>query len=148
MRWQDVEDQVCRIAEMHWNAPCRPEDIHGIRCDGVIRLSADEMVVLEITKEESLGKLRDDIAKLSSIRNANFHKQIFTRCYFITEEDASSLKTTGVAQNVTVMSVDEFSEHFIGTRQYAYIRTLREFGSAVDPETGSPDESGYTAIQY
>ncbi|PDT20052.1 hypothetical protein [Rhizobium hidalgonense] len=148
MRWQEVEDQVRRIAEMHWNAPCRAEDIHGVRCDGVIRVSTDEMVVIEITKEQNLTKLRTDVSKLSSIRLANFANQIFTKCYFITEHETTSLKATGAAQHVVVMSIDEFSEHFIGTRQYAFIRSSREFGSAVDPETGSPDPSGYTAINY
>ncbi|MFT4147059.1 MAG: hypothetical protein QM644_21685 [Mobilitalea sp.] len=148
MRWQDVEDRVRKIAELHWNAPCRPDTVHGIKCDGIIRVSADEMIAIEITKRDDLGKLRDDIAKLNSIRNANFQSQIFTRCYFVTEQDPSSLKATGLSQNVTVLSVAEFAETFLGGPQYAFLRSEREFGSAVDPETGEPDKALYTPIKY
>jgi hypothetical protein len=76
MRWQDVEDQVRRIAELHWNAPCRAEDIDGVRFDAIIKVSPDEMVAIEITKEKDLGKLRGDVNKLSGLRFSNFQRQI------------------------------------------------------------------------
>lgn len=148
MKWQDLEDQVRRIAELHWNVHCRAEPIHGVKCDAVLRPSPEEMIILEITKEDNLDKLRGDINKLSGLRFANFSQQIFTRCYFITEGDAHSLKEFGASQHVNVMSVDDFMEHFIGTRQYNFQRSQREFGSSVDPETGSPDASSYIPIKY
>lgn len=148
MKWQDVEDQVRRIAELHWNSPCSAEPIDGVKCDGVLRPSPDEMILIEITKEENLGKLRGDINKLSGIRFSNFSRQIFTKCYFVTSGDAHSLKEFGASQNVNVLSVDDFMENFLGTRQYSYIRSQREFGSSVDPETGAPDGLSYTPIRY
>jgi len=148
MKWQDVEDQVRRIAELHWNAPCKAEPVDGVKLDAVIRPSPDEMIIIEITKEDNLGKLRGDINKLSGIRFSNFNRQIFTRCYFITAGDTHSLKEFGASQNVVVLTVDDFMEHFLGARQYSYQRSQREFGSSVDPETGDPDSSSYIPIHY
>ncbi len=148
MRWQDVEDQVRRIAELHWNAPCRPEDIDGVKFDAVIRVSSDEMVAIEITKEDNLGKLRGDVNKLSGLRFANFNRQVFTRCYFVTEHETSSLKAFGASQHVNVLSAEEFAEMFLGTRDYNFQRPLKDFGSSVDPVTGLPDTAKYTPIRY
>lgn len=148
MRWQDVENYVRRIAELHWNAPCRPEDIDGVRFDAIIRISPEEMVAIEITKEDNLGKLRGDVNKLSGLRFGNFQKQVFTRCYFVTASETSSLKQFGAAQHVTVLSAAEFAEMFLGTRDYNFQRTERDFGSSVDPVTGLPDSAKYTPIRY
>ncbi|WP_423211588.1 hypothetical protein [Paracoccus yeei] len=148
MKWQEVEDQVRRIAELHWNAPCRAEPIDGVKCDGVIRVSPEEMVIIEISKDDSIGKLRDDVSKLSGIRFSNFSKQILTRCFFVTEGDTHSLKEFGESKNVSVLSVSDFMEFFLGSRQYKYIRPQRDFGSSVDPNTGEPDSSEYTEIRY
>jgi hypothetical protein len=148
MRWQDLEAQVRRIAELHWNGPCRPEEFAGVKFDAIIRISSDEMIALEITKEKNLSKLRGDINKLSGLRNSNFQKNIFTRCYFVTEVETTSLKEFGKSQNVSVYSCEEFSELFLGTRQYNYLRPQREFGSSVDPQTGMPDSAAYTPISY
>lgn len=148
MRWQDLEAQVRRIAELHWNGPCRPEEFAGVKFDAIIRISSDEMIALEITKEKNISKLRGDINKLSGLRNSNFQKNIFTKCYFITENETTSLKEFGQSQNVSVYSCDEFSELFLGTRQYNYLRPQREFGSSVDPQTGMPDSAAYTPISY
>jgi hypothetical protein len=148
MRWQDVEEQVRRIAEMHWNAICRPEDIGGVRFDAIIRVSPEEVVAIEITKENNLNKLRGDINKLSGLRIQNFQNNIFTRCYFITEHDASSLKQFGNSQNVNVLSANDFAQMFLGTRDYNFHRPRRDFGSSVDPTTGLPDSAKYTPIHY
>lgn len=120
MKWQDVEVQVRQIAEHHWNAVCRAEDIGGVRYDAIIRVSPEEMIALEITKEDNINKLRSNISKLAVLRNINFTKQILTRCYFITDKDASSLKQTGEAMNVNVLSVSDFANQFIGTRAYNF----------------------------
>lgn len=148
MRWQEVESQVRRIAESHWNAPCRAEDINGVRYDAIIRISPEEMVAIEITKEKNINKLRSDVTKLSSLRLHNFGSQIFTRCFFVTEGDSSSLKETGQGLHVTVLSAAEFGQLFLGSRDYSFQRTTKDFGSSVDPITGMPDTAKYTPISY
>ena len=106
------------------------------------------MVVIEISKDDSIGKLRDDVNKLSGIRFSNFSKQILTRCFFVTEGDTHSLKEFGESKNVSVLSVSDFMELFLGSRQYTYIRPQRDFGSSIDPNTGEPDSSEYIEIRY
>lgn len=146
--WAHTEARVRQIAEANWSAPCRPREFAGVRYDAVIEHRPDYLIVIEVTNESNLGKLREDIAKLAQIRFSNFSKSIFTDCYFITRDDTTSLKESGAAQNVTVLSVHEFSELFLGSREYIYERTEIQFGSAVDPDSGEKDTTPYTPIEY
>lgn len=148
MNWSDFEDSVRAIASSHWSTPATPEYIAGVRCDAVIRLSSDEIVVIEITKERTLSKLRDDLAKFASIRTALIPDGVVVRSYFISAFEVSSLKDTGRAQKVEVLSVKEFREKFIGKDSYEYQRSQVEFGSALDPETNKADMSPYVPIKY
>lgn len=148
MEWQDLEVQVRQIAEAHWNAQCEARTLHGVKCDGVIELTPDHWVAIEISKEYSLAKLREDLGKFSAIRPAQFAQNIYTECIFVTLGETSSLKDSAKNANVQIYSVEEFSAKFTGQKSYNYVRSQREFGSAVDPDTGSPDTSAYTKIAY
>lgn len=148
MEWQELEVQVRQIAEAHWNAPCEPRTLHGVKCDGVIELSSDHWVAIEISKENTLAKLREDLAKFSTIRPAQFSKNIYTECLFVTLGETSSLKDSARNANVQIYSVEEFSAKFTGQKSYNFNRNKRQFGSAVDPDTGVRDTSIYTEISY
>lgn len=114
MNWQDFEESVRQIASSHWSAPARAEEIAGVRCDAVIRVSPDEIIAIEITKEDNLGKLRTDLAKFASIRAALVPEGIVVRSFFVSAHEVSSLRVTGRAQKVEVLSVKEFREKFVG----------------------------------
>ncbi|MGO8151457.1 NACHT domain-containing NTPase [Rhizobium leguminosarum] len=146
--WAKLEDDVRTIAQTHWNAPCKPRTIHGVRCDGVIEVKSDYWIAIEISKSDSLEKLRTDVAKFASIRMAQMAKGIYTECMFITAGDTSSLKDTGRSNNVDVMSIAEFAGKFIGKDEYVFIRNNQKFGSAVDPDTGSKDNASFAEVQY
>lgn len=146
--WSKLEDDVRTIAQTHWNAPCSPRTIHGVRCDGVIEVKRDHWIAIEISKSNTLDKLRTDIAKFGAIRLAQMAAGIYTECLFITAGETSSLKDTGRANNVEVMSVAEFAGRFIGKGEYAHIRSAQKFGSAVDPDTGGKDNATFAEVHY
>lgn len=148
MDWDKLEEQVRKIAETHWNSPCKPRVLHGVKCDGVIEITSDHWIAIEISKENSLSKLRTDLAKFSVMRIAQFTENILTQCYFITSQDTSSLKESGRSNKVEVLSIEEFSAKFIGKEQYKFVRNQRQFGSAVDPDTGDADTSKYAKVSY
>ena len=62
--WKALEDYVRGVAALRWSVPCRPEHIDGVDFDGVCRISEDELVLIEITTERTLQKVRDDINKI------------------------------------------------------------------------------------
>lgn len=148
MNWQEFEDNVRRIASSKWNAPAKPEEIAGVRCDAVVRVSPEEVVVIEITKEKSLSKLRTDLAKFASIRTALIPEGVVVRSYFISAQDVSSLRDTGKAHKVEVLSVKDFREAFVGKESYENERERIEFGSALDPETNKGDASAFVETGY
>lgn len=146
--WAKLEEDVRIIAQTHWNAPCKPRVVHGVRCDGIIEVRKDYWIAIEVSKSDSLEKLRTDLAKFAAIRLAQMAQGIYTECLFITAGETSSLKETGRSNNVDVMSVAEFSGRFVGKEEYVYIRGNQKFGSAVDPDTGSKDNSSFAEVMY
>jgi uncharacterized protein YjbI with pentapeptide repeats/Cdc6-like AAA superfamily ATPase len=146
--WAQLESDVRTIAEAHWSASCKPRTIDGVRIDGVIEVKSNYWILIEVSKSDTLEKLRTDLAKFSAIRMAQMSKGIFTECLFITSGETSSLKNTGEANHVEVMSVSEFSEKFVGKSQYEFIRSKQKFGSAVDPDTGEKDNSQFATVNY
>lgn len=148
MKWQDFEEEVRKIAASHWSCPAIPETIAGVKCDAVLRPSHEEMIVIEITKENNLAKLRDDLAKFATIRAAMVPQGIVVRSFFVSANEVSSLRESGKAQNVKVLAVREFRERFVGKDAYETERKKLEFGSAVDPESGLPDTAPFIPIRY
>lgn len=148
MNWQDFEVSVREIAASHWNTSAIPEVVAGVKCDAVLRPSADEMIVVEITKEKDLSKLRTDLAKFASIRSAFVPDGIVVRSIFISAHEVSSLRETGKAQKVEVLSVREFREKFVGKDAYEFQRRSAEFGSAIDPETKKTDQAKFVHVEY
>lgn len=148
MNWQDFEENVRQIASSHWNAPAKAEEIAGVRCDAVIRVSSDEIVAIEITKENSLAKLRTDLAKFASIRTALVPDGIVVRSFFVSAHEVTSLRATGKAQKVEVLSVKEFREKFVGKERYEHARKNVEFGSAFDPDTNKGDAGAFVETGY
>lgn len=147
--WQELEAIVRAGAEAKFGARARAETIAGVKCDCVIDLQNGSVVVVEISKETSLQKLRTDLAKFNVLRPHFFGKQIFPRCYFITLDDPTdALIESGKANHVEVQSVLQFLNYLFGTLRYSTVRRTRAFGSAVDIYSGQPDESKYVRVGY
>ena len=66
--WQQLERSVRAVAEAKSGGTARAEDIAGVKCDCVIRLTDGSVVIIEITKEKALDKLRQDVIKFNTIR--------------------------------------------------------------------------------
>lgn len=81
--WKQLEDHVRGIAELRWKTACKPEHLHGVDVDGVVRVSDSEIVLIEITKERNLEKVRSDLNKLLPIRTNLSVQGIICRCYIV-----------------------------------------------------------------
>ena len=65
MNWKELEKKVREIATFRWNCNAVTETIAGVKCDCVLKLSTDHWIVIEITKENNLTKVREDIIETS-----------------------------------------------------------------------------------
>lgn len=148
MDWQSLETEARKIAASVWAAPCTAELVNGVRCDGVIKFRPDYWILIEVSKSNTLDKLRTDLAKFGAMRLFLMSQQIYAECYFITAGDTSSLRITGEGMNVGVYSLAEFGSKFLGSSQYFNERRLAPFGSAVNPDTGEVDSIPYIEITY
>lgn len=147
--WQELEAIVRSGAEAKFGARARAETIAGVKCDCVIDLQNGSVVLVEISKENTLEKLRTDLAKFNVLRPFYFGKQVFPRCYFITLDDPTeSLIDSGKANHVDVQSISQFLNYLFGTLRYSTVRRTRPFGSAVDIYSGEPDETKYVKVSY
>jgi hypothetical protein len=147
--WQRLEQIVRRLAEAKFSAIARAEDIAGVKCDCVLRPADGSAVIIEITKERSIDKLRTDLAKFNTIRPHFFSQNIFPRCFFITLSNPTpALIAGGIASHVTVQSVTQFVNSMAGFGDYLNLRKRLPFGSAIDLYTGAPDDRSYVGVEY
>lgn len=149
MKWQDFENQVRDIASFRWNCNAHTETIAGVKCDCVLKVDIDNWIVVEITKENDLSKVRTDIAKLVTVRNALTLQQIYCKCYFVMKDGPTdSMRAAGNAQNINVLSADEFQNEYFDYKTYVYNRGRKQFGSLINSETGQPENNTYISVSY
>ena len=135
--WKSLEDYVRGVAELRWNAQCRPEHIDGVDFDGVVRVSADELILIEITKERTLQKVRDDINKLLPTKVNLATQGLICRAFIVLEEEpTNSMVEAGKVSHIAVMSANSFERSFFDFESYNALRIKLPFGSAVDSKTG------------
>lgn len=149
MKWQDLERLIRTIAEVKFGATARAEDIAGVKCDCVIHINDGSVVLVEISKEDKLEKLRTDLSKFAILRNHFFQRNIFPRCYFVTwGEPTPSLIEAGKSSFVNVFSVTQFFDELFGLLKYTHARKSLPFGSAVNLYSGEPDTTDYVPVTY
>lgn len=149
MTWQEFEKYVKIIATYKWETPATAETINGVKVDCILKIRDDFWVAVEITQDESLSKLRIDLAKFATIRPYLMSQNIYAQCYFITETTPpSSLYESGKGHNVTVLSLSEFDASFFDYNSYRYARNQKKFGSAVNLTSGEKDTRKYVPVKY
>jgi hypothetical protein len=147
--WKSLEDYVRGVAELRWSAICRPEHIDGVDFDGVVRVSADELVLIEITKERTLQKVRDDINKLLPTKVKLATQGLICRAFVVLEEEpTNSMVEAGKASHIGVMSAEAFERSFFDFESYNTLRVKLPFGSAVDSKTGENDPRNFIPVNY
>ncbi len=149
MTWQAFERRIREIASLRWNCNAVAETIAGVKCDCVLKPDKDQWIVVEITEECNLEKVRTDVAKLWNVKNSLFSQGIFCRCYFVTQgTPTDSMRLSGEAQKIFIMSEKEFRNEYFDYSSYVHIRKQKQFGSLINIETGEPEDNIYTNVSY
>lgn len=147
--WQELEKIVRMVAEAKFGGPARAETIAGVKCDCVVHLNDGSVIVIEVSKETTIDKLRTDLAKFNTLRPHFFQQNIFPKFFFITSQDpTSALIEAGKANYVNVYSLAQFFNTMLGVDDYAHERMGQPFGSAIDLYSGEPDQNKYVQVSY
>ncbi len=148
--WRSFEGKVRSVASHIWNGNCSPQNIGGVDLDGVLLLGPDAQIFIEITEERKLNKVREDINKLLTARNAYLQEfQSFPRCYCVIDGTVTSgMLDAAKPHKINVLSYDDFSKIFFDFDKYRFARETVAFGSALNPLTGAKDDREYIDVTY
>jgi hypothetical protein len=147
--WKSLEYYVRHISEVMWDVPFLPERIDGVNFDAIGRISDEEIILLEITEEHNLDKVRTDCAKILAFKMRMAAQSIVVRAFIILKnEPTPGMVDIGKPDKIKVMSVASFSQQAFDFKNYVTLRSAGTFGSSIDPITGKPDTNGYIPVSY
>ena len=146
--WQQLEKDTRKLAEAVWGGNAIPEVEAGVKCDTILKYREDYWVLVEISKQDTLAKVREDLAKFALLKPALMSRGIYAECYFVTSGEHSSLIESGKSLNVEVHTPTTFANKFLGSSAYIDERSRHPFGSAVNPDSGKKDDALYTPTFY
>lgn len=147
--WKVLEDYVRGVASLRWSVSCKQEHIDGVDFDGVCRISADELVLIEITTERTLQKVRDDLNKIIPTKLKLAIKGLVCRGFVVLDiEPTDSMVEVGRSSHITVCSALEFARTFFDFPSYDSLRSKLPFGSAIDSKTGANDSRKFIPVEY
>lgn len=67
MDWSDLENSVREIASIRYARPCEKIRLEtGVAHDCVLKLDENHWIIVEITKNKNLDKIRGDVNRLFS----------------------------------------------------------------------------------
>jgi len=147
--WVNLEESVRQYSGYIWNRAACEKRIDGVNFDCYLEISPQEIVVVEVTENNSLSKIRGDINKINTIRINNAVKGVVVRAFIVCDyHPTKGMVEAGEESNIEVTSFIDFKKKFFDFRDYEFARRNRQFGSAVDPVTGRDDKSKYTPVKY
>lgn len=147
--WKNLEDYVRGIASLKWSVPCIPEHIDGVDFDGVCRVSSDELVLIEITTERTLQKVRDDLNKIKPTKLRLATEGLICRGFVVLDQEPTdSMVEAGENSHIKVCSAENFERTFFDFQSYESLRNKLPFGSAVNSKTGINDDRNFISVKY
>lgn len=147
--WNTLEVKVRDIASVIWNRQFMAERISGVNFDAVARLSEEEIVLIEVTEQHSLEKVRSDVAKIQAVKLNFLAQGILAKAYIVLSTDPTpGMLEIGKDSKVSVLSIESLSRQAFDFRSYSTKRSQLAFGSAINPNTGKPDSHNYVPVDY
>lgn len=148
-RWKTFEDQVRGIAALIFGSACNPGRIAGVNFDGVIEKDELETVVIEISQQNDLGKVRQGITRLTLARQTLAVEGTLLRGFVVlSETPTQSMLDAASAAKMVVVSANQFAAIYFEFPKYKTARLGASFGSSIDPVTGNIDEVKYVPVRY
>lgn len=149
IEWKKLEDQVRDLASIIWSRPAASRKIQGTAFDAVIEVSEEEIILIEVTKNMTLDKVRNDIYRHRGVKLNYAAESVLAKCFIIlSEEPTSAMIELGQCSKVKVISISEFIREAFDYRTYVNVRKDLIFGSAINPTTGKPDNHDFVPVKY
>lgn len=147
--WKKLENDVLTFSSILYGAPAKKENIEGINFDAVIHLPQNQLILIEITRNFTLDKIRGDINRLSTARTNLFLKGQMAQCILVIhKEPTTDMETTANGAHIQLLSYEQFVNQVIDFEKYITLRSNKVFGSAINPSTGESDTQEYIPATY
>ncbi|MEG8203861.1 hypothetical protein SE916_11010 [Pseudomonas sp. 5FOS] len=147
--WKQLEEHTRNLASIIWKRPAIPERIHGVNFDAVLRISEEEIVLIEITEESNLEKVRTDIAKIAAVKLNFMIEGVLAKAYIVlSREPSPGMIDLAKASKISITSIRNFIKEAFDYQSYSTLRRAVAFGSAINPTTGEPDKHDYIPVIY
>lgn len=147
--WKQLEDYVRTLAQVIWGCHFHPERIGGVNFDATAKISEEERVLIEVTEEFDLDKIRSDVAKIGAIKLKMAADMVVAKSFIVlSKPPTQGMVDIGAEHKITVCSSEEFASIAFNYRSYRELRLLKTFGSSIDPITGQPDNNTYIPVTY
>lgn len=147
--WKQLEEHTRSIASIIWKRPANAERIGGVNFDAVLHVSNEEVVLIEITEEHSLEKVRGDISKIAAVKLKYLTEGVLARAYIVlTREPTAGMVELAKELKISITSIDGFVKQAFDYSSYTNLRNDVAFGSAINPTTGEPDKNNYIPVVY
>lgn len=147
--WDKLEGIVRSIASLLWGCEAKAEHIAGVDFDAVLRPSSEEIILIEISKNENLTKVREDIAKIQPYRLISLSEGVMCRGYIVFEKEPTlSMIELGNEAKIKVLSLDGFVSQFFSFKNYDILRNKLPFGSSLNPFSGEKDNTSFVPVGY
>lgn len=147
--WQRTEDLIRKIAKAKWNTECNKMNIAGVEIDGVVIIDNESYVLIEMTENNTLSKVREDILKLRLAKNKLKDDDIIAKCYIVINGNVTpTMIETGKASKINVMSIEDFINEIIGYNDYITNRKDRPFGSCINIGDTISEKVEYIPVKY
>jgi hypothetical protein len=148
--WKSLEDNVRQLAGAIWQGECTPARIGGVDIDGFIQAAKDIRILIEVTERADLAKVREDIIKLRTAKDALYRESgCHSRCYCVLKGNVTkAMNEAASPHQIEVLAFDNFRKIFFDFEAYKLAREAAAFGSAVNPRTGVKDDSTYVPVTY
>ncbi|WP_273820665.1 NACHT domain-containing protein [Pseudomonas asplenii] len=147
--WKRLEEHTRNLASIIWKRSAQPERIGGVNFDAVLRISEEEIILIEITEEFSLEKVRGDVSKIVAIKLKFLSEGVLARAYIVlSNEPTPGMIEIARESKIIVCSVKNFIKQAFDYQSYINLRRGVAFGSAINPTTGEPDRNEYIPVVY
>ncbi|MDU4375220.1 MAG: hypothetical protein E7I62_06410 [Bilophila wadsworthia] len=147
--WEWTENFIRKCAESKWGCTAQKENISGNSIDVVVKYEKEYYILIEVTENDRLEKVRNDISKLIISREYLRNINIFAKCYIIVNGRLTeSMIQNAENNNIIIETVETFFNNFFGYKEYINIRSNKSFGSCIDIETGANEENEYIPVKY
>lgn len=147
--WKQLEEHTRNLASIIWKRTATPERIDGVNFDAVLRISDEEIVLIEITEEFNLDKVRSDIHKIAAVKMRLISEGVLAKAYIVlSREPTPGMSDLAKSMKIAITSVGNFIRQAFDYQSYTALRRDVAFGSAINPTTGEPDKNDYIPVIY